>query len=77
MPLFLGPKEDLLLAGPDDKDLAVSQIGHIKQRSYVSRIIALPMQQGCDGRGGSEPFTWRGRGPDCFFVGSLQIADGI
>lgn len=44
MPLFLGSKEDSLLARSDDKDLAVTYIGHVEQGPYVPRSIALPMQ---------------------------------
>lgn len=77
MPLFLGPKDDPLLARPDDKDLAVTYIGHVEQGPYVSRSIALPVQYCCDGCSSSQPFTWGGRCSNGFLVCALEIADRI
>lgn len=78
MPLFLGPKEDSLLARPDDKDLAVPYIGHVEQGPYASRSsIALPMQYCCDRCGSSQPFTGGSRCSNGFLVCALEIADRI
>lgn len=67
MPLFARLEEDLSIAGSDDGDLAVADVGDVKQWSCAV-LLLVAVEQRCCGCCRAEPVFGRCSG---FFVGVL------